>query len=146
MGRRGNTFRTLPCIISHASSPFSFPSQLIRTGRQTLDSSGFSALPLISGAGGHSTSSAIKSIASASENGADYALVLPSSYYPGQLNQRTAIEFFESVAHKSKLPIVIYSYPGVCSGIDLSSETISELSHHPNIRGVKHTDHSVAKM
>lgn len=44
------------------------------------------------------------------------------------------------------MPILIYSYPGVTAGMDLSAELISDLAEHPNIRGIKHTDHDISKV
>ncbi|PWN49953.1 aldolase [Violaceomyces palustris] len=116
------------------------------TCRKAMDDAGQTSMPLISGAGGHSVLMAKSSLKAAHEAGASHALVLPSSYYPNQLGPVGALEFYRSIADDSPLPILIYSYPGVSSGINLSSEVIRTLSEHPNIRGVKHTDHDIGKM
>ncbi|KAK3099053.1 hypothetical protein LTR53_019182, partial [Teratosphaeriaceae sp. CCFEE 6253] len=55
--------------------------------------------------------------------------------------------FYDEVAAKSPLPIVIYNFPGVCNGVDLESDTIASLAkRHPNIVGVKLTCASVGKI
>lgn len=50
------------------------------------------------------------------------------------------------VADKSPLPILIYSYPGVSGGLEISSDVFATLAAHPNIVGTKQTDHLVGKM
>jgi len=55
--------------------------------------------------------------------------------------------FFDQIAAKSPLPIVLYNFPGVCNGVDLSSGVITKLANkHSNIVGVKLTCGSVAKI
>lgn len=50
------------------------------------------------------------------------------------------------IADKSPLPVLIYSYPGVSGGIDITSDSVATLSKHKNIVGIKQTDHNVGKM
>ncbi|MCO5588245.1 hypothetical protein L7F22_042200 [Adiantum nelumboides] len=120
--------------------------QLIKTARKALDEAGFNKMPLIVGAGDHSVQGAIASIKSSYQAGATHALVLPSSYYPAQLGKQGIIDFYTKVSIASPIPIFIYSYPGVCSGIVIDSETVTKLSSLPNICGIKHTDHDIGKM
>ncbi|KAH0252957.1 aldolase, partial [Aureobasidium melanogenum] len=55
--------------------------------------------------------------------------------------------FYDQVAKASALPIVLYNFPGVCNGVDLSSSLITELANtHSNIVGVKLTCGSVGKI
>ncbi|SPO45856.1 related to dihydrodipicolinate synthetase [Moesziomyces antarcticus] len=119
---------------------------LVRSTRKAMNACGCSDMPLIAGAGGHSVVTARASLAAMASAGASHALVLPSSYYPNQLGAPAALDFYTAIADSSPIPILIYSYPGVCSGINLSSDVTRKLSHHPRIRGVKHTDHDIGKM
>ncbi|TKY85302.1 hypothetical protein EX895_005464 [Sporisorium graminicola] len=119
---------------------------LVASARKAMDASGHGDMPLIAGAGGHSIVTASASLAAMAQAGASHALVLPSSYYPNQLGVTAALEFYNAIADSTPLPILIYSYPGVCSGINLSSDITRSLSAHPRIRGVKHTDHDIGKM
>lgn len=50
------------------------------------------------------------------------------------------------VADKSPLPVIIYSYPAVSGGLEITSDVFAVLAKHPNIIGVKQTDHMVGKM
>lgn len=76
-------------------------------------------------------------------------LVFHSSLLPSQL-RITPIKntccTSQQVADRSPIPILIYSYPGVTSGLEISSDTFAILGKHPNIVGVKQTDHLVGKM
>ena len=50
------------------------------------------------------------------------------------------------VADGSPLPVLIYNFPGVTQGIDLSSDQLLKLAKHPNIVGVKLTCGNIGKM
>jgi dihydrodipicolinate synthase/N-acetylneuraminate lyase len=52
----------------------------------------------------------------------------------------------KQVADVSPLPVIIYNFPGVTQGIDLSSDQLLKLSKHPNIVGVKLTCGNIGKM
>ena len=58
----------------------------------------------------------------------------------------TVIEFFNTVADASPIPIIIYNYPGAVGGMDLSSDVIVKLSQHANIVGVKLTCGNTGKL
>ena len=56
------------------------------------------------------------------------------------------MNYYEELADKSPIPILIYSFPAVTSGINLDSNTIAKLAQHNNIVGIKQTDNDVGKM
>ena len=116
---------------------------LIATARAAVGES----YPLMAGCGAHSTKATLELIYDAHKAGANYALVLPASYF-GKATTPTVIErFFDQIAEKSPLPIVIYNFPGVCNGVDLDSDMITRLAkRHDNIVGVKLTCASVGKI
>jgi 4-hydroxy-2-oxoglutarate aldolase len=116
---------------------------LLQTARQAVGPD----YPLMAGVSGHSTRQVLEFISDAVDAGANYALLLPPAYF-GKASTPAVIEsFYAEVASKSKLPIVIYNFPGVCNGIDLDSDTIARLAQkHQNIVGVKLTCGSVAKI
>lgn len=103
-------------------------------------------LKVIAGTSSQSARVTLEYIQQAKAVGAQYALVLPPSFYKGALNDEALYQFYTQVADKSPLPIVIYNYPGVCQGIDLSINLLVKLSKHKNIVGVKGTDGNVGKM
>ncbi|KAK3060159.1 hypothetical protein LTS18_009178 [Coniosporium uncinatum] len=117
---------------------------LIQTARKAVGDS----YPLMAGVSGHSTKQVLEYISDAADAGADYALLLPASYF-GKATTPSVIErFYDDVASNSQLPIVIYNFPGVCNGVDLDSDLITRLAKRwsDKIVGVKLTCGSVAKI
>ena len=123
--------------------------QLIAAAREAVGPD----FPLMVGAGAHSTKQTLELIQDAADQGADYALVLPASYFGKATTVPVVKRFFHDVAARSPLPIVIYNFPGVCNGVDLDSETIHDIvkdskvkSGKSNVVGVKLTCASVGKI
>lgn len=103
--------------------------------------------PIMAGVSGHSTKQVLEFIDDAADAGADYALLLPPSYFTKQTTRTVIEEFYDDVAAASRLPIVIYNLPLVCNGIDLDSATIARLAkRNVNIVGAKLTCGLVAKI
>ena len=121
-------------------------SLITATTREALDNAGFSRLPVIVGCGAQSTRETLGLCKQAAAAGGDYALVLPPAYYQGQFSKETVLEFFTDVADQSPVPILIYNFPGVVAGLDLSSDTITALAKHPNIVGCKLTCGNTGKL
>ncbi|EGY19686.1 hypothetical protein VD0002_g8735 [Verticillium dahliae] len=124
---------------------------LTREERKTLLETARSACgpdyPIMAGVSGHSTKQTLEFISDAHEAGANYCLLLPPAYFGKQTTPEVIKNFFDQVASKSQLPIVIYNFPAVCNGIDLDSATIAALARrHSNIVGVKLTCGAVAKI
>jgi 4-hydroxy-2-oxoglutarate aldolase len=46
----------------------------------------------------------------------------------GAMKKDTITQFFNDVASKSPIPVLIYNFPGVTSGIDIDSDMISDLA------------------
>lgn len=124
---------------------------LTRSERRTLIATARSVVPpsypIMAGVGAHSTAQVLEHISDAASAGANYVLVLPPAYF-GKATTPSVIEsFFDDVATKSSLPVVIYNFPGVCNGVDLDSEIITRMAKkNRNIVGVKLTCGSVAKI
>ena len=118
------------------------------TTRTALNAAGFSNLPVLVGCGAQSVRETVQYCREAYTAGGDYALLLPPSYYGPLFSPSAAsiIQFFNSVADQSPIPIIIYNYPGAVSGMDLSSDIIIQLSAHPNIFGVKLTCGNTGKL
>lgn len=117
-----------------------------RTTRNALDIAGKSHIPLIVGCSAQSTRETIQLCEEAAASGGDYTLVLPPSYYGNLLSTDLIIQHFLAVADASPIPVLVYNFPGACSGLDLSSDVIIALSDHPNIVGVKLTCGNTGKL
>lgn len=60
------------------------------------------------------------------------------SYFGKQTTPKVINNFYDEVASKSPLPIVIYNFPAVCNGVDLDSEVMIGLARkHKNIGTLK---------
>jgi 4-hydroxy-2-oxoglutarate aldolase len=104
--------------------------------------------PLMIGVSGFSVAQVLENIGDAIAAGANYGLLLPASYYGPATSKEVVTGFYNEVAQKSDLPLVIYNFPGICNGVDLDSNTIAEIAQkNPGkIVGVKLTCGSVAKI
>ena len=91
-------------------------------------------IPVIAGTGSNNTAEAIDFTKHAESKGADAALVV-TPYY-NKPTQKGLYAHFETIANSVKIPIIIYNIPGR-SVVDMSIETMIELSKIDNIVGVK---------
>jgi 4-hydroxy-2-oxoglutarate aldolase len=100
---------------------------------------------VIAGTGLQSTRATIALTRAVADAGADFALVLPPSYYKGQTTDAALERHFRAVADASPIPVVLYNVPA-CTGIDLSAELIVGLAGHGNIVGLKESSGDVVKL
>ena len=91
-------------------------------------------VPVIAGTGSNNTLEAIEYTDHAESSGADAALIV-TPYY-NKPTQSGLYEHFKIIAKKTSIPIIIYNIPGR-SIVDMSIETMVELSKLDNIIGVK---------
>jgi L-threo-3-deoxy-hexylosonate aldolase len=117
-----------------------------RATREALDAAGFEKTPIIIGATEGSVRGTVELSTLAAAAGADYTMLLPPSYYRAQMDTESVVNYFNAVADKSPLPIIIYNYPGAVSGIDLDSDVLIKLAQHPNIVGTKFTCGNTGKL
>jgi 2-keto-3-deoxy-L-rhamnonate aldolase len=117
--------------------------KLLSTIREAIPDKKFK---LISGLPYTNISDTVEEISLIKENGGDFAILLSPGYYGNSLtHQEGIISYFEAVADKSVLPIIIYHYPGVSNGTEIVAETFQVLAKHQNIVGVKLTHFSLDK-
>ena len=126
-------------------------AQLIATAREAVGPD----FPLMAGVGTHSTKQTLELAHDAAAAGANYLLVLPPAYFGKATTMSVVKRFFADVACKSPLPVLIYNFPGVCNGVDIDSETITDIVRESaaanpngisNVVGVKLTCGSVGKI
>ncbi|KAL2838469.1 hypothetical protein BJY01DRAFT_250969 [Aspergillus pseudoustus] len=120
---------------------------LVRAIRTHLNELKYPDIQLIVGCGAPSVRETLIHIAEARDSGADFALVLPPSYWVAAMNVPVIEGFLHDIATESALPVLIYNFPGVTSGIDISSDSIIHLAQTtPNIVGCKLTCGNVGKL
>lgn len=136
----------------------------IQTTRKTLDSNGFQNVVVIAGTGAQSTRETIELCKEAADAGATHALVLTASTWAPIMTKDKIIIFHRTVSKNSNqsivqsyrlipqvadgspIPIMIYNFPVVTSGLDLDSDTIATLAEHPNIVGTKLSCGNIGKL
>ncbi|KAM0754008.1 aldolase [Meredithblackwellia eburnea MCA 4105] len=121
-------------------------NEICRATRSTLDEMGLDKMPVVMGSAPQSLGEAVLHAKEAAKNGGDYLLSLMPHFWAPTMTKDAIKTFFTSLADQSPIPIIIYSYPSVNSGLELDSDDIGELALHANIHAVKQTDHNVGKM
>ncbi len=93
------------------------------------------SVPVVAGASATDVESAVEAIDIASTAGADAAVLTPPYFHTANApegNQR----FFEIVADRSSLPLLLYNIPA-CTGRQIAPETVVSLADHDRILGLK---------
>jgi 4-hydroxy-2-oxoglutarate aldolase len=116
--------------------------QVIETVREAAGTE----VPLVAGCGEQSTRASIARCRDAREAGADFALVLPPSYFKGRMTAAALLAHYQAIAEASPLPIIIYNMPASAAGLDLNAPLICALAAHPNIVAVKDSAGDMAKL
>lgn len=119
---------------------------VIKTGVRAVKDLKLSSYPIVAGISAQSTYETIENAKDAASVGASFGLLLPPSYWAKALSSDAHLAYFRAVADASPIPIVVYNFPGVTSGVDLDSDQIAALAEHPNIVAVKLTCGNVGKV
>ncbi|KAL4954491.1 hypothetical protein BDW69DRAFT_205175 [Aspergillus filifer] len=120
---------------------------VISETRSALTEAGFTNVPVIAGASENSIRGTIQLTKDLAAAGAEYALIVPPSYYRYATgNDETLYEYFTAVADGSPIPLILYNYPGAVAGIDMDSDLIIRISQHPNVVGTKFTCANTGKL
>jgi 4-hydroxy-2-oxoglutarate aldolase len=91
---------------------------------------------LIVGTGTDSIKETIILTNDAAEQGANYALIITPSFFKSEMKHRTFLNYYTRVADSVMIPLIIYNVPKF-TNVNIETETIVELSAHPNIIGLK---------
>ncbi|KAK8167447.1 hypothetical protein BC567DRAFT_297442 [Phyllosticta citribraziliensis] len=118
---------------------------IVATARRAVSDLGLPKYPLVAGVSAPSTKETIECAVEAADAGANFALLLPPSYWAKSVTEEALLAYYRDVASASPVPVVIYNFPGVTGGIDLNSDQLAALAEHPNIVGVKLTCGNVGK-
>jgi 4-hydroxy-2-oxoglutarate aldolase len=119
--------------------------QLVKRTREIAVSLGKPDFPITLGILAGCTRDVLAQIQEGHTNGADFALVLVPAVFHWSMTSKAVVNFFKEVGDRSPLPIVIYNFPNVVSGIDVDAFMLEELGAHPNIYAVKLTCGGVGK-
>lgn len=113
-------------------------TDLISSVRKHLDENGYPDYPIMAGvltSGGiEETLEWLDDVASA---GAQWGLVLVPGYFGNAAKQEDLVGWYRVIADRSKIPVLVYNYPGVTNGVLVLPETYTLLAGHANIVGCK---------
>ncbi|KPI43563.1 putative 4-hydroxy-2-oxoglutarate aldolase, mitochondrial [Cyphellophora attinorum] len=124
---------------------------LVRSAREVLDQNpATSDVPIVVGVGSPSTRETVKLAIGAAAAGADFVMVIPPGYYGSVLRQDNMLavkRYMVDVSNASPSPVIVYNFPALAGGIDITSELVVEMvKDGPNICGIKLTCADVAKL
>src|SRR5580693_5465319 len=100
---------------------------------------------LLAGVGRESVIETLRLADYAAELQYDAILVRTPHYYRKQMRNREMLTYYQAVADRSPLPVLLYSVPG-CTAYDLPVEVVAELMMHPNIIGMKDSSGNVDRI
>jgi 4-hydroxy-2-oxoglutarate aldolase len=100
---------------------------------------------LIAGVGRESLRSTIEMAEMAARFQYDAVLVRTPTYYSSQMSPSVVINYFQSVADRSPLPVVLYNIPR-CVPYQIPVEMVAELAQHPNIIAIKDSSGSIERI
>ncbi|KAI1394310.1 aldolase [Hypoxylon trugodes] len=112
-------------------------SQVLSGVRQAFEREGFTDYPIIAGTATQNVEETIEQLRGAKEAGAQYGLCLVPGYFAGASTQEGVVAWFNAVADRSPIPVMIYHYPSVSNNVKVVPSTFVTLSKHPNIVGCK---------
>lgn len=121
-------------------------AQLVRKTREIAQAKGKDSFAVTIGCLGGSTRDIVQQTLVGHQNGADFALVLVPSTFHWAMTKQAIVAFFQEVADRSPIPVMIYNFPNLLSGLDVDSDMLDTLGAHPNICGVKLTCGGIAKV
>ena len=115
--------------------------EVLKTARQAIPKNKL----FIAGTGCDSTRATIALTEQAAAIGANAAIVITPGYYPSKMDSHAMRRHYLELADRSPLPLLLYNMPAN-TGVDLSAETVVELSQHPTIVGIKDSSGNIVKL
>ena len=100
---------------------------------------------LLAGVGRESVFETLRLADYAAELEYDAVLVRTPHFYRKQMRKREMLTYYQAVADRSPLPVLLYSVPS-CTAYDLPVEVAGELALHPNIVGMKDSSGNVERI
>jgi 4-hydroxy-2-oxoglutarate aldolase len=100
---------------------------------------------IIAGTGSDSIKETISLTNEVADLGVDYALIITPSFFKSEMKHRTFHNYYTAVAESVQIPVIIYNVPKF-TNVNIETETVIELSHHPNIFGIKESSENVARI
>lgn len=100
---------------------------------------------LIAGVGRESVLETLRLAEEAARLDYDAVLVRTPHFYRPQMHEREMLTFYQTIADRSPLPVLLYSIPAF-TAYELPVRVAGELAGHPNILGMKDSSGSVERI
>ena len=94
---------------------------------------------LMAGVARESAKATIEFTKKVADLGAEFATILPPSYFVNAMKDDVLIKYYCYVADLSPIPVVLYNAPKFAQNLLLSPRVITEVASHPNIAAMKDT-------
>lgn len=91
---------------------------------------------LIAGVGRDSVRATVETAEAAARFGYDAVLLRLPTYYAGVMTAEQMLNYFQNVADRSPLPVLLYNIPRYVPA-EIPVEVVAELALHPNVIGIK---------
>jgi dihydrodipicolinate synthase/N-acetylneuraminate lyase len=98
-------------------------NELISSQRKELDNAGFKDRPIIAGTATQNIEETLIQLEDAKKAGAEYGMVLTPGYFASAASQQGIAKWFEAVADKSPIPIMMYVSSQISSEQALMHQT-----------------------
>ncbi len=122
-----------------ASIPIALQNDLIKIAAKNKTANTI----LYAGISSNSTLQTIENANFCADNNVDVVVATVPAYFA--LTNSQIINYFETLANKSNLPVIIYNIPAT-TNVSLNLEILDELSKHPNIVGIKDSERSEERL
>lgn len=100
-------------------------------------------IPVIAGTGSNNTHHTVNMSRNAENIGVN-GLLIVNPYY-NKTTKRGLVVHYNTIADSVNIPIIVYNVPGR-TGLNITPNTLAELSKHPNIRGVKEASGNISQV
>jgi len=115
--------------------------EIVKTARESIPLS----KKMLVGTGLESTKSTIEFTRRATDCGADIAVVITPHFFRSNMSHEAFLKHYVMIADSSPVPVLLYNVPSF-TGLNLEAGTVSVLSSHENIIGIKDSSGNVEQL
>lgn len=132
-----------PFVLGTTGEATSFTSsQKLELVKRTIDATN-GRMKVFAGISSTSLYDSIKLANAYQDMGVDVAVTTLPYYYP--IGESEMLRFFTQLADEIKIPLMIYNMPAMV-GASIPLDIADELSHHPNIVGMKDSERDIDRI
>ena len=92
---------------------------------------------VMAGTARESTRETVEFSCQVADMGVDFVSILTPHYFAKRTTDDVLIRYYTEVADNVPIPVLLYNAPGFTGGVQISPQTVLELSKHANIAGMK---------